>query len=80
MGFNALIEIAWRSLIVVICLATLSDKSPTFAESLFTSRVIAFSGIYWAYIPLIEEVKRIIKEKKLFRKKSSHKVRKVNKK
>ena len=61
MGLRILIDMFWRCLIVVICLSTLSTQSPSFNESLFGSRLIALTGIYWFLIPVIDEVKKIIK-------------------
>ena len=69
MTLRLMIETVWRILIVVIVLSTLSTNSPTFNESFFTSRIIAFSGIYWMLIPFIDETKIIIKEKGLFKSK-----------
>ena len=65
MGLNLLIETIWRCLIVVICLSTLADKTNFVG---WNSKVIALTGIYWFLIPVIDEVKKIIKEKDLFKK------------
>ena len=66
-----MIETFWRILIVVICLSWMTTNSPTFNESLFMSRLIAFSGIYYMLIPFIDEIKIIIKDKRLFKSKDN---------
>lgn len=70
MSIKLLIETPWRLIIVVVCLNVLANETDFVGMSAI---IISYTGVYWALIPFIDEVIKIIKEKKLFCKNKKHK-------
>jgi hypothetical protein len=65
---NNYVDSAMKSVTVVVVVYSLGVNAPIYS---YIIRIIGFIGLYWAIIPLIENIK-IIKQKRIGNKFPSH--------